>query len=89
MSVELAKLTSKFFYLNELQKLNMVTPSIARPYPIRPISDEGRITHECSRKIQQVRINKLQAEIVAMNTDSSFICRKTLLSEKRRLLRKI
>ena len=89
MSIELARLTSKFFYLNELQKLSMVTPSIAKPYPLRPISEERRIVHECSRKLQEVKINKIRAEIAAMNADNISLCRKTLLSEKCRLCHKI
>ena len=89
MSVTLSNLTATFFYLNELQKLSMVTPSIARPYPSRPISEERWIAHECSRKIQQVRINKIQAEIAAMNTNNISICRKTLLNKKHKFRKKI
>ena len=50
MSVELARLSATLFYLNELQKVNMVTPSIARPYPVQPVSEERFIAHKCSRK---------------------------------------
>jgi len=89
MSIELAKLSATFFYLNELQKLRMVTPSIAKPYPNRPISEERKIAHDCSRKIQQVRMNKIRAEVAALRADNIPVCRKTLLSEKSRLRRKI
>ena len=89
MSTELAKLTATFFYLNELQKLNMVTPSIARPYPKTPIDDERLIYHKCNRKIQQLRMDNIKAQIAVLSMENLSICRKTLLREKQRFRRKI
>ena len=89
MSVKLARLTATFFYLNELQKVNMVTPSISRPYPLPPIVEERLIAHQCNRKLQQVRINNIKEQILTMNADNVRICRNTLLTNKHSFRRKI
>ena len=41
MEVQLAKLTARRFYLIELQKSNLITPSINRPYPTQPLTPEN------------------------------------------------
>ena len=63
MSAQLAKLTAVHFYLNELQKYNLITPSIARPFPSLPINDEKLIVHQSYKRIQQNRINNISANI--------------------------
>ena len=90
MSVELARLTATLFYLNELEKTNMVTPSIAQPYTIpRPISKEALLAHKCNRNIQQLRINRVKGQIEIMKADNVSICIDTLIEEKCKFLEKV
>lgn len=89
MSVKLAKLTATYFYLNELQKLNLVTPSIAKPHPGPVVLKEALILHKCYRNIQLLKINNIKEEIRKMEADNIRICKETLIQNKCRFRQKI
>ena len=89
MSVQLAKFTAIYFYLNELQKLNLVTPSLTRPFPTQPVTPEKLLIHQAYRKIQQMRICELKEQIKKLKSERNFSCTKTLQEEKFRLKNKI
>ena len=89
MDEYIAKLIAKRFYLIELQKSNLITPSIARPYPVNPDNPESMILHSSYRKIQQRRIDVLEKEIESLRKRRVHICNETLISNKERLRNKI
>ena len=39
-SIKLAEITTIVYYLSELQKLNLITPSIGKSYPDNPTDKE-------------------------------------------------
>ena len=89
MSKQLAHLTAIVFYLNELQKHNLITPSIARPYPKTPTDVESLLLHKCYRKIQQHRIEGIKIEIALLKQKYASMCHDTLSNEKKRHTSKI
>ena len=44
--IKLAKLMAINYYLTELKKLNLVTPSIGKSYPVNPTNEESMIIHK-------------------------------------------
>ena len=76
--VRFAKLSAIYFYLNELQKRNLITPSISRPYPCLPITNEKLVVHSAYRKVQQNRINNMRDEIKDFRDRKVSLCFKTL-----------
>ena len=89
MEEYLAKLIAKRFYLIELQKANLITPSIARPYPVNPGNVESLILHSSYRKIQQRRIDGLEEEIRLLKRRRVRICTVILNANKERFRNKI
>ena len=89
MSEQLARLTAVYFYLNELQKHNLITPSISRPYPRGPMNTEKLIYHKSHRKIQQLRIQSVKDDIAALQETHTQICMKTLRLKKQKFRRKL
>ena len=87
-SITMANLIAKNFYLNELQKLHLVTPSIALPFPKHPITEEKWLIHSAHCKIQLKRIASLKVEIATLKAKKVAPCRKTLSMTKRRLWKK-
>ena len=88
-STELARVTAIVFYLSELQRLNLVTPSIGMSHPADVLDKEQLIRHNSYRKIQQLRICTLQKKIAALKMQGSLICWKTFMFNKKRLQHKI
>ena len=80
---------AKHFYLNELQKLNLVTPSIALPYPKRPFTDEKFLIHSAHRRIQSKKIADTKRDIESLKLKGLSPCYKTLKASKRRLWYKV
>ena len=89
VSIKLAKLSAVLFYLNQLHKLNLVTPSIGRPFPYSENDVEKQIIHKAHRKIQQKRIKDLDEEIVKLKQNGTVVYWKCFLAEKIRFERKI
>ena len=57
------KLMARSYYLKKLQGYNLVTPSINRPFPPHPASNEDMIIHNSMMQIQKIRSRKLAKEI--------------------------
>ena len=85
----LGKLSAKCVYLLELQRHNIITPSIARPYPESVTDNEKLILHRSYRKIQQGRIDNIRNEISHLKESHIDICWKTYVFHKNRLQNKI
>ena len=89
LSVQRANLISVCFYLNELQKRNLVTPSISRPFPTFPLTEEKMLLHKACRKLQQKRIFNLQNELLILKEKGVPLCYDTLKFKKLKLKKKI
>ena len=88
LSVHFARLSAVFFYLNELQKRNIVTPSICRPYPVLPITAKKLLIHNAYRKVQQNRILHISKELCLLKEKNVSMCFKTLSYMKLKLKKK-
>ena len=88
-SVQMAKKLATHFYLNELQKLNMVTPSIAVPYPSHPLTEEKLFIHAAHRRVHTKMIEDLKIEIDLYKCQGISPCRFTMSQERRRLWNKV
>ena len=77
------------FYLNELQKRNLVTPSIAKPFPNIPLNEDKLCLHKACRKLQQKRIFKLQKELSLLKDKHVPVCYETLNCKKLKLKKKL
>ena len=86
---KLAKVTAIVYYLSELQKLNLITPSIGISYPNDTTNEEKLIIHRSYRKIQQLRINNLKKEISNFKSGGVAICWDEFMENKTRLNNKI
>ena len=73
----------------ELQNSNLITPSIARSYPVHSSNPESMILHSSYRKIQQKRITDLSKEIDLLKGRNISFCSETLFQNKERLKRKV
>ena len=89
LSVPHANLIAVIFYLNELQKVNLVTPSIATPFPDVPLTEEKLCIHKACRKLQQKRIFKLQNELSLLKEKDIPVCYETLSRKKLKLKKKL
>ena len=87
--ITMANLIAKHFYLNELQKINLVTPSVALPFPKHPITEEKCLIHSAHCKIQMRKIASIRSEIDCLKVNKISPCRRTLLMTKRRLWKKV
>ena len=57
------KLMARNYYLKKLLGLNLVTPSIHRPFPRNPENIEEMITHNAMMQIQKIRSKEATREI--------------------------
>ena len=89
MSAQRANLIAVVFYLNELQKRNLVTPSIATPFPDLPLNEEKMCLHKACRKLQQKRIFNLQNELSVLKDKHIPVCYNTLNYKKLKLKKKL
>ena len=89
LSVQHANVLALFYYLNELQKKNLVTPSIATPFPKAPINEEKLIIHKAYRKVQKSRMDILRRELLQFRSSKVPICFSTLKLKKMNLKKKI
>ena len=88
-SEHLAVLVAKYFYLNELHKANLVTPSIALPYPKHPATEDDLLIHSVHRRIQLKRMISIRCEIDKLRGQDVSPCLITLHTGKRRLWKKV
>ena len=86
---KLAELTAAVYYLSELQKFNLITPSIGKSYPDNPADKEQELLHICHRRIQQLRINNIRTEITQLKGMGTSICWNTFLNKNNRLRKKV
>ena len=89
LSAQRANLIAVCFYLNELQKRNLVTPSISRPFPSSPVTEEKLLLHKAHRKLQQKRILKIQTELSLLKLKGVPVCYDTLRFRKLKLKKKL
>ena len=91
----LSRLVSIKEYLTILNRHNLVSPSIGRPYPILPINEEKTIIHNSLLEIQQLRCNALSKDIKELLNihGKSILCnriyREKVKNMKERLQKKI
>ena len=88
-SKKLAELSAKVYYLSELQKHNLITPSIGIPYPRDITKIDEFLVHSSYRKIQQLRINDIRRCITSLKNNGTVICWNTFLENKSRFIEKI
>lgn len=89
MDAKLAKLMARNYYLTELKKVNLVTPSIGKSYPPHPVDEESMIIHNGLLKIQNIRTTKIRQRINEMKNNGILSCKHTLKSLKDRLKKRI
>ena len=89
-SIRLAQITAiVYYYLQELQKLNLITPSIGKSYPDDSTNREYLIIHNSYRKIQQLRINNIKNDRLELKNKDIKICWDEFIIHKTRLNNKI
>ena len=89
LSVHRATLTATLWYLSELQKKNLITPSIAKPFPTDPMDEEKLILHKAYRQVQQIRLNCIKDKLLTLIEKKIPICFKTLSHERLKFKKKI
>ena len=89
LSVEYATVIANYLYLNELQKKNLVTPSIAPSFPKEPVTEENLVVHKAYRQVQQLRLKALKEKLVQFRDSKTPICYKTLQMKKLKFKKKL
>ena len=89
LSAQRASYIAMLWYLNELQKKNLVTPSIARPYPKDTDDEEKWILHKAYRQVQQTRLIALRDKLSALKKLNVPLCFCTLNRKKLKFKKKL
>ena len=85
----LARKMAVNYYLTEMKKAKLVTPSIGRPYPANNANEEQRMIHASPLKIQFQRTLLLRQEINAIKNNGTRYCCETFNAEKAKFRRKV
>ena len=89
MDAKLAKLMAVNYYLTELKKLCLVTPSNGKSYPQHPVNEESMIIHNAQLKIQDRQIMKIREDIKEIKNSGILFCNNTLKSLKGKFKAKV
>ena len=71
-STYLTKLYGRQHFLNRLEQINLVSPSIGRPFPTYPVTDEKLIIHNALIEVQRRRRRGIAKEIAYLMSQQKY-----------------